>query len=79
MEDQEQISHEALTDSYRALTKSMAWIDIVTYLDARREETLSEAEDNQDPQKAYGLLQKAQAYKTIKAYLDRMTSAPSDY
>lgn len=63
-----------LEDSYRVVRDSIAFQDLLHYIDDLRESSLEEAVDSKDVNYSYGLLQNAQACKTIKSYIERMTS-----
>lgn len=67
-------THLQLEDDYRVFSRGPVWADLKLYLNEQRDTSLEDAEDASDPAKAVALLQKASAYKTIIAYIERMAS-----
>lgn len=63
-----------LEESYRTVRDSIAMADLLAYINYTREDALTKAEEATDVNYAYGLLQSAQACKTIRSYIERMTS-----
>ena len=70
----EEEAHALLEDDYRTFTRSTVWADLGLYLNEQRDSSLSDAEEASDPMRAVSLLQKASAYKTIIAYIERMST-----
>lgn len=72
MTDEERL--DQIKESYRAFTKTVVHTDLVTYLDEQTENALDRAiKEKDNPLVAISHLQNASGYKTIKAYIERMS------
>jgi hypothetical protein len=71
MDDEEA---KILEEAYRTWVKSPSGVDLMRYLDENFSRSLEEAVDATDLQAKALLLQDASAYKTIRSYIDRISS-----
>ena len=69
-----EVWQQQLEESYRGIKNSVAYLDILGYINATREAALTDAESSLDVNNSYGLLKSAQACKTIREYIERMTT-----